>query len=60
MKLHLSCPDEVIQELDKYVDGIQFRNRTQLIRWILWSWLDTMHAQVQNIADWCNENCHTR
>lgn len=35
MKLHLSCPDEVTKKLDEYVDGIQFRNRTQLIRWIL-------------------------
>lgn len=49
MKLHLSCPDEVIQELDEYVDGIQIRNRTQLIRWILSSWLDTMNAKEHNI-----------
>lgn len=48
MKLHLSCPDEVIQKLDEYIDGIQFRNRTQLIIWILSSWLDTMNAQDQN------------
>lgn len=49
MKLHLSCPDEVIQKLDEYIDGIQFRNRTQLIIWILSSWLDTMNAQDKNI-----------
>lgn len=49
MKLNLSCPDEVTRKLDEYVDGIQFRNRTQLIRWILSSWLDTMNAQDQNI-----------
>lgn len=44
MKLHLSCPNEVIRKLDEYLDGVNFRNRTQLITYILSDWLDKMNA----------------
>ena len=38
--LSFSCPDSVVKELDKHVDGIKYRNRAQLMTFILAEWLD--------------------
>lgn len=39
MQLHFSCPDEVVNELDKHVDGVRYRNRTHLMFTIFMDWL---------------------
>jgi hypothetical protein len=39
MKLHFSCPDEVVKELDKHIDGVRYRNRTHLMFTIFMDWL---------------------
>ena len=38
--LSFSCPDSLVKELDKHVDGIKYRNRAQLMTFILAEWLD--------------------
>lgn len=42
MQLNFQIPGKVVEELDKHVDGIRFRNRTQLITVILDDWLAIM------------------
>jgi hypothetical protein len=40
MQLNFSCPDEIVKELDKHVDGVRYRNRAQLMTTIFAEWLD--------------------
>lgn len=40
MQLSARIPDEVIDKLDRYIDGIQYRSRAQLISVILQEWIE--------------------
>jgi hypothetical protein len=46
MQLNFQIPDKVVEELDRFVDGIRFRNRAQLITVILADWLARMAHPV--------------
>lgn len=39
MQLNFKCPDSVIEELDKYVDGVRYPSRACLITVILNNWI---------------------
>lgn len=39
MQLNFKCPDCVIEELDKYVDGVRYPSRACLITVILNNWI---------------------
>jgi len=45
MKLNLSIPDIIVEELDKFVDGIRFRSRAHLATIILADWI-TSQKQI--------------
>lgn len=40
MQLGVRIPDEIVKQLDRYVDRIRYRSRAHLITVILAEWLD--------------------
>lgn len=43
-QLNMRIPDKILRELDKYIDDVRFRNRSQLITVILSRWIDDNKA----------------